>query len=278
MIPPFEPVIVQLGPFAIHWYGVLIVTGIMLGAVVATYLAREAGENPDYIWDGLVVAVILAVIGARLYHVFSQPAGGLIGWDYYRQNPVEIFYVWKGGLGIFGAIIGGAVGVILYAIWRRLRPLQWLDFGAPGLALGQAIGRWGNYMNRELYGPPTTLPWGLRIPAMYRIPPYTDLVKYPPDTRFHPTFLYESLGALIVFLVLFGLAVRYRDRLKEGDLLVGYLMGYSIVRFGVEFFRPDAWKIGAIATAQLFSLGFIVLGVIFLVVRHWPARRSDPAA
>lgn len=278
MIPPFEPILFQIGPFAIHWYGVLIVTGIMLGAVVATYLAREAGENPEYIWDGLVVAVILAVIGARLYHVFSQPAGGLIGWDYYRHNPVEIFYVWKGGLGIFGAIIGGALGVILYAIWRRLRPLQWLDFGAPGLALGQAIGRWGNYMNRELYGPPTTLPWGLRIPAVYRIPPYTDLTKYPPDTLFHPTFLYESLGALIVFLVLFGLAVRYRDRLKEGDLLVGYLMGYSIVRFGVEFLRPDAWKIGTIAAAQLFSLGFIVLGLIFLVVRHWPARRSDPAA
>ncbi len=143
------------------------------------------------------------------------------------------------------------------------------------MAIGQSIGRWGNYVNMELYGPPTTLPWGLRIPLLYRIPPYNDLFNYPETTLFHPTFLYESLLALALCLLLVWIAVRYGQKLREGDLLVGYLMGYAIIRFFTEMLRPDAWMVGKIAAAQLFALIFLIAGAAFLLVRHlWLPRRT----
>lgn len=275
MIPPVDPILFRIGTaMAIHWYGLLIVIGIILGANVAAYLAKRAGKDPEVIWDMLLLVVFLAVIGSRVYHVFSQPAGGALGWEHYKEHPLEAFYIWQGGLGIYGAIIGGAIGVIAFCAYRHLRPLEWLDYAAPGMALGQAIGRWGNYINRELHGPPTTLPWGLRIPAYYRtVVPYNDLAKYPESTLFHPTFLYESLSALILCLVLLWVAEKYRGRLREGDLLVGYLMGYSLIRFFTEFLRPDAWMMGSIAAAQVFALGFIIAGVLFLVARRRFAHR-----
>jgi phosphatidylglycerol:prolipoprotein diacylglycerol transferase len=208
------------------------------------------------------------MIGARLYHVFSNPEGGMVGWDYYREHPVEILYVWQGGLGIYGAIVGGLLGVLLYA-WRAgLRPLRWLDYGAPGLALGQAVGRWGNFVNQELYGPPTDLPWGLTIDPAHRIVPYNDLEKYPPDTLFHPTFLYESLWCLLLFGGLAVVAQRFKPRLKDGDIFFGYLIGYPLGRFFLEYLRPDAWMIGPIAAAQLFALIGVVGAGATLIVRH----------
>jgi phosphatidylglycerol:prolipoprotein diacylglycerol transferase len=240
----------------------------MLGALAAAYLAKNAGYNPEYIWDMLLYVVIAAVIGARIYHVFSSSEGGLIGWEYYKQNPWEIFAIWQGGLGIYGAIIGGALGLIVYARVNRLHPLRWLDFAAPGMAIGQAIGRWGNFVNQELYGPPTELPWGVVIPPQNRIAPYTDLTTYPLDTLFHPTFLYESLAALLLFLILFYIGAKRYERLKLGDLLVGYLIGYAVIRFFTEMLRPDAWRIGPLAAAQLFSIIFVVFGIVLLLVRH----------
>ncbi len=277
MQPPVDPVLFSFGPFAVHWYGLLIVTGIMLGALTAAHLAKSAGKNPDYVWDMLLYVVIAAVIGARLYHVFSSSQGGLIGWEYYRENPLEILYLWQGGLGIYGAIIGGALGLFIYARIHKLAPLRWLDFAAPGMAVGQAIGRWGNFINQELYGPPTDLPWGVIIPPQNRILPYTNLEAYPPDTLFHPTFLYESLLALILFVVLFVLGSKHYERLKKGDLLVGYLMGYAVIRFFTEMLRPDAWMIGPLAAAQVFSIIFVLFGIIFLVVRHRPQAGEPPA-
>jgi len=274
MVPPVDPILFRIGDvIAVHWYGLLIVIGIILGANVGAYLAKRAGKDPEIIWDMLLLVVFLAIIGSRIYHIFSQPAGGVMGWNYYKEHPIEMLYIWQGGLGIYGAIIGGALGVIIFCARRRLRPLEWLDYATPGMAIGQAIGRWGNYINRELYGPPPTLPWGLRIPALYRIAPYNDMTQYPEDILFHPTFFYESLGALIVCLLLLWVADKYRGRLKEGDLLVGYLMGYSIVRFFIEFLRPDAWMMGSIAAAQVFALLFLVGGAIFLVARHRLSRR-----
>ncbi len=277
MTPPVDPILIQVGPLAVHWYGLLIVIGILLGANVASYLAKQSGKDPEAVWDMLLITVFLAVIGARLYHVFSQPAGGLYGWQYYKENPLETFYIWKGGLGIYGAIIGGALGVIIFAWSRQLRPLQWLDFAAPGMAIGQSIGRWGNYINRELYGPPTTLPWGLRIPAVHRIPPYQDMTQYPESTLFHPTFLYESFAALALCLLLMWIADKYREHLKEGDLLISYLIGYAVIRFFTEFLRPDAWMMGTIAAAQVFALVFFFAGGAFLIARHWLARKKEQA-
>jgi len=278
MKPPFDPILIHLGPdFGIYWYGILIVTGVMLGAVYASWRARQDGKNPDHVWNGLIVAIILAVIGARLYHVFSEPAGGMVGWSYYREHPTEILLTWHGGLGIYGAIVGGVLGVVLYAWRANLRPLQWLDYGAPGLALGQFIGRWGNFINQELYGPPTNSSWGLIIDPEYRIAPYNDLTAYPLDTLFHPTFLYESLWCLVVFIALALIAYKLKDRLLEGDILLGYIVGYPLGRFFIEYLRPDAWMIGSIAAAQLFAIILAVGGVALLVVRHVRAGATAPA-
>lgn len=278
MRPPVDPILIHFTPtFGIHWYGLLIVTGVMLGAVYAAWRAKRDGKDPDHIWNALIFAIILGIIGARLYHVFSSPEGGMIGWDYYRENPIEIFYIWKGGLGIYGAIVGGVLGVLIYAWQAKIDALRWLDYGAPGLALGQAIGRWGNFINQELYGPPTDLPWGLIIEPEHRIVPYNDLTAYPPDTLFHPTFLYESLWCLLVFLGLAFVAERYRERLLKGDILLGYLIGYPLGRFFIEYLRPDAWMIGPLAAAQWFAIICVVGGVVLLIVRHQRADQVSPA-
>lgn len=278
MKPPVDPILIRFTEnWGIHWYGVLIVSGVMLGALYAAWRANRNGDDPDHVWNALTIAIILGIIGARLYHVFSDPEGGMVGWDYYRTHPIEILYIWQGGLGIYGAIVGGLLGVALYT-WRAgLRPLKWLDYGAPGLALGQAIGRWGNFINQELYGPPTNLPWGLKIDPEHRIVPYNNLEEYPPDTLFHPTFLYESLWCLLVFGVLAVVAHKFKDRLKEGDILLGYLIGYPLGRFFLEYLRPDAWMVGPLAAAQLFAIICVVAASAILVVRHTVARTPAPS-
>jgi phosphatidylglycerol:prolipoprotein diacylglycerol transferase len=277
MTPPVDPILIEFDPFAVHWYGLLIVVGIILSATSASHLAKRADKNPDHIWDMLLIVIVLALIGARAYHVFSSPEGGLIGWDYYKENPIEVLYVWNGGLGIIGGVLGGALGILIYTWRHHLSPIRWLDFVAASVALGQSLGRWGNYINIELYGPPTDLPWGLVIPPQHRIMPYTDLATYPPETLFHPTFLYESLATLALYLILFTLGAKRYEQLKQGDLLVGYLVGYAVIRFFTEMLRPDAWEMGGLAAAQVFSLVFIGIGSVFFVVRHW-LMSEEPAS
>lgn len=276
MQPPVDPLLIRFTEnWGIHWYGLLIVSGVLLGAAYAAFRARRDGDNPEHVWNALTLAIVLGMVGARLYHVVSDPRGGMVGWEYYREHPVEILYIWQGGLGIYGAIVGGVVGVALYAWKSGLRTLKWLDYGAPGLALGQAIGRWGNFVNQELYGPPTDLPWGVKIDPAYRIAPYHDLQRYPPDTRFHPTFLYESLWCLLLFVVLAFAAEKLKDRLKEGDILLGYLIGYPLGRFFLEYLRPDAWILGPIAAAQLFAVICIVGAGGVLIARHMLLGRPE---
>jgi phosphatidylglycerol:prolipoprotein diacylglycerol transferase len=266
-----DPVAFTIGPIPVYWYGILIVTAALMGGWVATIEARRRGLNPDEVWNGLVVALILGIVGARLYHVFSSPQGGSVGWDYYRQNPIAILKIWEGGLGIYGAIIGGALGVLIYCWIRKFNPVIWLDVGAPGLILAQAIGRWGNYVNQELYGPPTDLPWGIQIEN--RIAPYNDLTKYPPTTRFHPVFFYESLWSLLGFALLMWIGRRFQDRLRRGDIFLLYLIWYPLGRFFIEFLRPDAWMLGPLAAAQVFALLIIALAILGLVFLH---RRPAP--
>jgi len=168
---PINPIIFQLGAFEIRWYGVLIMTGVALGAYFASRLATKRGIDPDHVWGGLILAVVLAIAGARLYHVFSIPEGCTpetpCGWYWYREHPIDAIAFWKGGfqgLGIYGAILGGSLGVIIYSWWNKVHPLDLLDLAMPGLAFGQFIGRWGNFINQELYGPPTGSDWyGIKL-------------------------------------------------------------------------------------------------------------------
>jgi len=268
-----DPIAFTIGGIPVYWYGILIVTATMMGGWVASIEAKRRGLNPDEVWNGLTVALILGIIGARLYHVFSSPEGGSVGWSYYRQNPLAIFKIWEGGLGIYGAIIGGVLGVVLYSWLRKFDPLMWLDIGAPGLAIGQVIGRWGNFVNQELYGPPTDLPWGITIENR-DMAPYNDLTRYPPTTRFHPLFLYESLWSLLGFALLMWIGRRFKDRLHSGEILMLYLIWYPMGRFFIEFLRPDAWMLGGLAAAQVFALALIALAILGLVYLH---RRPLPS-
>jgi phosphatidylglycerol:prolipoprotein diacylglycerol transferase len=257
---PINPILFKLGPFEVRWYGVLIMAGVALGAYFSSRLAKKRGLNPDHVWGGLIFAVIAAILGARLYHVFSTPAGCPpdatfpCGWPYYKNHFLDAFAVWKSGgfqgLGIYGAIVGGVAGVVFYAWLNKLQPLVWLDLGAPGLAFGQFVGRWGNFINQELYGPPTGSEWfGVKINPNL---PH----QVPPDGRY------------VVFLILYNVHARLPDKLRNGDVFLGYIILYPLGRFFIEFFRPDAWTMGGLATAQWIAIGCVVGGSLILVLRH----------
>ena len=274
----FQPGIC-IGPLPIRFYGMIIVLGILVAGFVAAREARRRGENPDRIWDALVWVAIAGILGARLYHVLSTPAGcsenvPICGWPWYKNHPVDALLIWNGGLGIFGAILAGAIVVLIYARRNKLSLLRYLDIAAPALLIGQAIGRWGNFVNQELYGPPTNLPWGIPIDAAHRYGDFADLTRYPVETtRFHPDFLYESILNVIGFIVLVIVARKFQRRLKDGDLILLYMIWYPINRIIVESLRPDAWTVsGGLPTAQLISIILVVAAVGLLIVRHRPGR------
>lgn len=266
-----NPVLIQIGPITIYWYGFLITVGALVGAYIASLEAKRRGMDPDHVWNALIVCLILGLVGARLYHVISSPEGGL-GWSYYREHPIDIIAFWKGGLrglGIYGAVIGGLLGLYLYTRFAHLKFWDWTDIGAPGLAIAQAIGRWGNFFNQELYGYPTDLPWGVYVDPAHRLPGFESF------TKFHPTFLYESLWNFLVAVVLLVVGRRYGNRLKSGDLMLLYGILYPFGRFFVELQRPDAWKVAGIPAAQIVAVGSIVICGAILVLRHreWARRR-----
>ncbi len=259
MVP--NPVFLRIGSFTIYWYGVLIVTGSMLAAYIASKLSRRNGHNPEIAWNLLIVVLITGILGARIYHIISS-------WDYYRAHPGQMFGLQMSGFGIFGAFLGGLLGIWLFTRYYKLRFLEWADYCSPGLLLAQAIGRWGNFFNQELYGPPTDLPWGIYIAPEHRLP------GFEAYERFHPTFFYESALNLIGALVLLYLASRWKKNRLYGDILFLYGMIYPFIRFFIEFLRPDAWRIGNIPTAQIVSVGcFVFFGAVMLI-RHKLRRPS----
>src|SRR6266516_7660791 len=212
MYPPFGPILLQLGPLSLHWYGLIMVGAILIVAWVASRYVARHGQASQTIWDMLLWVLIPALIGERLYYVFIQSPRGPTGLGHYLANPIEILEIWKGGMHIYGAFIFGGIALVLYARIRKLPLPLYLD--AAGLALlpGQAIARWANFINPELYGPPTTPPWGLRIDAAPRIPPYNNFILYPDSTLFHPLFLYESVANLIGFVLLLLISSRLENR------------------------------------------------------------------
>jgi phosphatidylglycerol---prolipoprotein diacylglyceryl transferase len=263
----------------IYWYGLLVTLGTLVGAFVADREARRKGKDPDHVWNALILVMIFGLIGARLYHVISSPADSGTNLQHYLANPVEIFAFWNGGLrglGIFGALLGGTFGLWLYTKWKKLSFLEWADICIIGVPIGQAIGRWGNYFNQELYGNPTKLPWGVQIAPEYRSPQFANL---PVTTRFHPSFLYESLWSLGVFFVLSYVSHRMDDRLRTGDLVLLYLMLYPIGRILVEFQRPDAWVVAGVPMAQIISVGLVAFSALALMWRHgvFGGRRARAA-
>ena len=249
----------------LRYYGLILVLAMLVAASVAARLARRSGHDSEHVWGALTWGIIPAIVCARLWFVFFPPAALVdegITTTWMLQNFFDTqqgaIAIWSGGLGILGAVGGGLLGVWWYLRRNRLLPGVWLDIAAVALPVGQAIGRWANFVNQELYGTPTDLPWGLTIGSANRVAPYRSLVEYPLDTGFHPLFLYESLWSLLGFIILLNLFRRWRRRLP-GDLFIAYVAWYCAGRFLLEFIRVEVVLINTLNANQA------IVGVLFLL-------------
>ena len=286
----FEREFIVIGnTIQIRYYGIIIVLAMLVAAWIAARLARRDGKDPDHIWGALTWAIIPAIIGARLWFVLFPPAelvrqGMDTGW--FLQNFGNLqngpLAIWSGGLGIFGAVLGGMLGAYIYFRRNNLSVPYWLDIAGVAIPVGQAIGRWANYVNQELYGTPTTLPWGITIDTAHRVDPYRSLVDFPVETRFHPLFLYESIANLLIFGVLFYLFQRRRRfNLRVGDIFLFYVMSYAVVRFVLEFLRVEiAWVPGTTTNSSQTATAvmFVVALVVFIIRRRSAPLAEDVAA
>ena len=282
MHPPVGPIIFQLGPLAMRWYGLLVMTGVIVAATVASRYVARRGQNGERVWDMLLWVLLPGFLGARLYYVFVQSPRGATGLDHYLANPLTILQIWNGGIHIYGGLIVGTIAAILYCRINKLPLLTYLDGLALGLPLGQAIGRVANFINQELYGPPTTLPWGLRVDPEHLIPPYNDPAQFPASTRFHPLFLYESLWNFIGFGLIFWISRRYEQQLRPGTILLMYLIWYPLGRFCIEFIRTDSWFFAGTPFNVVHILSAIaIIGAattLYVRQRGWTGSATLPSA
>jgi len=309
MPPPPDPVAFVIPGLAreVYWYGIMVTLGTLAAAFVADREARRRGWNTDHVWNLLIVVMLFGLVGARLYHVVSAPAGTGSSLGAYLRDPISIIAFWDGGLrglGVIGALAGGVLGIWLYvlehnhrflrralgvlgkprrrraaaqadaadAVRERLRVADWIDVAALAMPLGQAIGRWGNYFNQELYGYPTSRPWGVPVEAPYRLPQF---VAEADTARFHPTFLYESAWNLLVFGLLLLMVRRWSGHLRAGDVALVYLILYPLGRYMVELQRPDAWTVAGVPMAQLLAVVCMALAALALLARHGVLRRRE---
>lgn len=262
----------------IRYYGLIIVFAMLIAAVVAARLAKRSGYDPEHVWGALTWAIIPGIILARLWFVFFPSKSVIeVGRDtaWLLQNFFDLqngaIAIWSGGLSIFGAVLGGLLGVYLYLRRNKLALGPWLDIAAVVLPLAQAIGRWANFVNQELYGTVTTLPWGITIDSAHRVEPFKSIVDYPvATTLFHPLFLYESLWSILAFIVLLNLFLRYRSRFLPGDLFLLYIMQYAFIRFLLEFLRVDVTLVGGINVSQVVTAAAFLAALLFFIYRHRP--------
>jgi phosphatidylglycerol:prolipoprotein diacylglycerol transferase len=250
--------------FPIYWYGIIVTLGIAVGAFWAGREIQRRGYNVDELYNALIVVIISGYFFARLTYVFLDVLGG----GQY-DNLIDVLNVRQGGVNILGGFIGAAVVGWIYVRWRKLPFWDYADVAGPALLIAQAIGRWGNFINQELYGPPTNLPWGIHIDALHRLPEYSDMATYPLDTRFHPTFLYESIWLFIGFLLLVFLNNKYRGRWQAGALFGLFLIWWGSGRTIIEFFRPDQVTIGnsPITYSMMIAFGLAIVGLFIFLDR-----------
>jgi len=256
-------------PFHIYFYGILIMLGVIAAAFMSRMEAKRRGLDAELVWDVLFWVVLAGIIGARIWHILTPPPSMVeqgITTQYYLTHPLDMLNIRAGGLGISGAVIGGALALWLYLRKRKMSFTAWVDVVAPGLALAQAIGRWGNFFNQEVYGAQTSLPWKIYIDQAHRLPGYTDISYY------HPLFLYESLWNLACMFFLLWLGRRFLDHLKPGDVFLTYLIAYSFGRFFLDFLRLDASQLGGINANQTFVAIVALVAAGFLFWRHRAAK------
>ena len=278
-----DPVAFEIGPLQLHWYGIIIASAVLIAAMLGTRVASWLGEDPEHGWSMLLPVVILAVLGARIYHVIHL-------WDYYSANPIAIPQIWNGGIGIPGAVVGGALAIFLYTRSKGLNTARWLDIFAAALLLGQVIGRLGNFVNQELYGPPTSLcgvdfpaclPFGVQIDVEHRAGTPWDAVTYPVETtQFVPLFAYEMALNLVGMFVILYVIRRFGHRLFAGDAALMYIMWYGAVRTLLETYRVGNWTILGVPTAMWVGIIGFVLAAAWLIYRHrrgWGSPMIRPA-
>ena len=224
----------------VMWYGVLISSGVLLGVIVALREAKRTGFKEDNLLDFLLYAIPAGIVGARAYYV-------IFSWDYYSRNLSQIINIRSGGLAIHGAVIAGVITALIFCKKRKINVLELVDLVAPSLVLGQAIGRWGNFINQEAHGGPTDLPWGIIVDGQ----------------KVHPTFLYESIIDFCIFIFLIWL--RKHKKIKNGQIFALYLILYSAGRYFIEGLRTDSLMFMGMRVAQLISIALFLAGVALLI-------------
>ena len=259
-----------IGNFFIHWYGPIIMIGVLAAGWLSTVEAKRRKIDPEMVWDLMPWLVIAGIIGARIWHILTPPASmveqGITTW-YYLTHPLDAINIRAGGLGIPGGVIGGALALYLILRKRKQSFAVWADIIAPGLALAQAIGRWGNFLNQEVYGAPTNLPWAVHIDKIYRLPEFIDQETY------HPLFMYEMLYNLVNMGILLWLGRRFKEWLKPGDIFLGYLIIYPVGRFFLEFLRLDPSPVAGININQTLMAVIAIGAAILLFLRHRKGRQ-----
>jgi phosphatidylglycerol:prolipoprotein diacylglycerol transferase len=264
-----NPILLQLGPLSIGWYGIGYVLGLAALLVVTQWEVARRGYNPNHVWNALLLVGALALIGGRLYHVIDQ-WGAL-----YSQDPLRAILPPYAGLGLYGGVAGAALGLLIYTRWKKLPLPISLDVVIVGALFAQGIARWGNFFNQELYGPPTDLPWGIAIDCAHRVAEWPCTLFPEATTGFQPLFLYESILDIAGGLVALYISRRFLARLQPGDLAAFWGIWYGATRTLLETFRAGwNWTVGGIPTAQIIGIALILIGFIWLIYNH--PRGRDP--
>lgn len=254
--------------FSLQWYGVIMAAGIVIAGLIAEWGVRQRGEKGEKIWELLVWGVPFGIVGARIWYVLNDILGGS---RYYLDNPLKIINLPEGGLHFYGAVLFGVLGAFFYVKRSTLDFRIFLDAAAPALLIGQALGRPANFINQELYGQPTDLPWGIAIDASHRIGLWKNLSEFPFETtRFHPTFGYEMLWNFLAAGVLLWIALEYKNKIKPSSIFAGWLILEGVGRELIEFFRPDQPRLpGTVISYSRIAAGVMILmGIFWLLNRY----------
>ena len=254
-IQPIDPIAIALGPIQVHWYGVIIGLAIILALYIAIKETEKRGLDKDLFMDLMLWAIPIAILSARLYYVLFE-------WGYYSQNPGEIIAIWNGGLAIHGALIGGVITTIVFTKKRQVSFWQLVDIAAPSIILGQAIGRWGNFINQEAHGGEVTRAFLENL----QLPEWIINQMYINGAYYHPTFLYESIWNLVGFILLMLLR---KVNLRRGEMFLTYVIWYSVGRFFIEGMRTDSLMLTeSLRMAQTISAFLIIAAVVVLLYRR----------
>ena len=264
-----DPVIISFNigtvTIALRWYGVLVMTGVLVATWITSVEFNRRDENPDHIWDALVWMIPAGMLGARLWYVANATLGGS---RYYIENPIQILNTTQGGLHFYGGLLFGTIALIFYTRKHKVDLWLFLDSVAPTVLIGQAVARPANFINQELYGPPTTLPWGIKIDAAHRLAPWNDIINFPVETTsFHPTFAYEILWNLFAEEMLLLIARQYEEKIKPGTIFYAWLVLSGIGRVIIEIWRPDQPRIPGtdFSFTRLVAVLMAIIGTILML-------------